>query len=141
MSVPTGTQGSNEAPINRKNRMTPDQIRQLIKSLQPDTGKSPIFEIVFRRRTDKKVNGVVVAKAGDLRTLRGRLGMQYGIERNDDGSKHVVRVNGKGQPYEAKAYNLLTVREANGSFRNVPMDSVVSLRVPDNSKHLVGVAV
>lgn len=115
--------------------MTPEEIRETIKRTQSeDGGLGRIFEVVFVRRTDSRDG---TAKAGDIRILRGRLGAKQAR----DPVKGLVKVNGKGMSYDAKAYDLLTVREANGGFRSVPLDAVIELRVPDNSKHLVGVPV
>lgn len=101
--------------------MTPEEIRNAIKATD-----GRMFEVVFRKRT-----------TGEIRVLRGRTGQMQAR----DPEKGLVRVNGKGQSYDPVAKNLLTVREASGGFRNIPLDAVISLRVPDNSKHLVGVAV
>jgi hypothetical protein len=115
--------------------MTPEEIRKVIESTKhEDDGKGRMFEVTFRRRNDSRDG---TAKAGDIRVLRGRLGMKYAI--TDEGK--VKKVNGKGMSYEPKSYDLMTVREANGGFRSIPLDTVVSLRVPDNSKHLIGVPV
>ena len=103
-------------------------IRAIIEATQhEDGGKGRAFEVTFRRRTDKKVAGVVVAKAGDVRVMRARLGMKRNL-------------TGKGQNYNPADYQLVTAWELNNQYRNIPLDTIVSLRVPDNSKHLKGVA-
>jgi hypothetical protein len=107
--------------------MTPEEIRETIKRTQSETGGlGRMFEIVFVKRS-----------TGETRVMRARLGATQAR----DPEKGLVKVNGKGMSYNPKAYNLLTVREASGGFRSIPLDAVISLRVPDNSKHLVGVPV
>lgn len=109
--------------------MTTEEIRATIEATQHEEGgKGRAFEVTFRRRTDKKVGGVLVAKAGDIRVMRARLGMKRNL-------------TGKGQAYNPSDYQLVTAWELNNQYRNIPLDTIIALRVPDSSKHLVGVAV
>lgn len=101
--------------------MTPDQIREIIAATQhEDGGKGRLFTVTFVRRTDSKDGS---AKAGDLRTMRARLGMKRNLK-------------GKGLRFDPAAKQLVTAWEAGNGYRHIPLDSIVSLFVPDNSKHL-----
>jgi hypothetical protein len=95
-----------------KNNMTPNEIREIILATQnEDGGKGRLFTITFRK------------KDGTLREMRARLGMKRNL-------------TGKGQSYDPSKFNLITAWEADNGYRNIPLDRVVSLFVPDNSKHL-----
>jgi hypothetical protein len=89
-----------------------DKIRELILSTQEEPGKpGHLFEVTFYK------------KDGTRRTMRARLGV----------SKHVT---GKGMAYDPDKYNLQPVWEGNNDYRMIPLDRLVSLRIPDGSKHL-----
>jgi hypothetical protein len=98
--------------------MTPQEIRdEILRTQSEDGGKGRLFTVTFRKRT-----------TGELRVMRARLGMKKGL-------------TGRGQSYNPADYNLITAREAGGGYRNIPLDAIISLKVPDGSKHLRGVAV
>jgi hypothetical protein len=96
--------------------MTVEQIRKIIETTQDENGgMGRAFEVTFRKRT-----------TGEIRVMRARLGMKRNL-------------TGKGQPYNPADKQLVTAWELGKHYRNIPLDGIISLRVPDSSKHLVGV--
>lgn len=92
--------------------MNIDQVKQFILGTRPDTSrKGRAFQVTF------------VKANGEVRAMRARLGVTKGV-------------TGKGQPFNPADHNLVTVWELGNGFRNIPLKTVRTLRVPDNSKHL-----
>lgn len=92
--------------------MNIDQVKQFILGTRPDPSrKGRAFQVSF------------IKSNGEKREMRARLGVTKGV-------------TGKGQSYNPADHNLITVWELGNGFRNIPLKNIVTLRVPDNSKHL-----
>lgn len=94
--------------------MTMDELRSLVFS---QGGR--IFTITFRRRNDKRVDGMLVARAGDLRTMVCRLHVHKGVKglRPD-------------RPEEDSRVMCVTVYEMAGKrsgFKRVPLDGITAI--------------
>lgn len=89
-----------------------NKIREAILGTRTDPSrKGRAFEVSF------------IKSDGSPRRMRARIGVRRGL-------------TGAGMPYDPADYDLMTVWELNNGYRNVPLNRVTSLRVPDNSKHL-----
>jgi hypothetical protein len=99
--------------VLKTNIISVDSLRELIKGTQPDpTKKGHAFTVTF------------VKSNGETRVMRARLGMKRGL-------------TGKGQSFDPVAHGLQTVWECGNGYRNIRLEAVKSLRLPDGSKHLV----
>lgn len=92
--------------------MNIDTVKQLILGTRPDPSrKGKAFQVTF------------IKANGETRNMRARLGVTKGVK-------------GVGMAYNPAEYNLMTVWELNNGFRTLPLKNIVTLRVPDSSKHL-----
>ena len=89
-----------------------ETLRAAILGTRPDTSrKGRAFQVTFYKAN------------GERRVMRARLGMVRGI-------------TGKGLSFNPSEHGLVNVWELGNGYRMVPLARVVSLRVPDRSKHL-----
>ena len=87
-------------------------IRSLITGTRTDPHRiGRAFEVEFTKAN------------GERRKMRARLGMRRNL-------------TGRGMAYDPFEYDLMTVWELGNNYRNVPLDRITGLRVPDSSKHL-----
>lgn len=87
--------------------MTKDKTKIIASIIKTQDGKA--VTVTFTRRTDDKKTG---AKAGDLRTLNGRLGVK----------KHL---KGGVLAYNPADYKLLTIFDLQKQdYRSIPLDTV-----------------
>ena len=78
--------------------------------------KGGMMTVTFKRKTDKKVGGVVVARAGDLRTMTCRTGVK----------KHLTGVGAKYSFAEKKLLSVYSI--ADKGYRSIPVDGVVAVK-------------
>lgn len=93
--------------------MHPDKIRRLMMQ-----HGNKIFKVTFARRNDKVIDGQIVAKAGELRTMVCRLHVKRGVKGTTD------------RKSEDRQHDCMTVFEMAGDesgFKRVPLDSVVDM--------------
>jgi hypothetical protein len=84
-----------------------EKVKVIASIIKSQNGKA--VTVTFTRRTDDKKTG---AKAGDLRTLNGRLGV----------TKHL---KGGSLAYNPKDYKLLTIFDLQKQgYRSIPLDAV-----------------
>lgn len=92
-----------------------DKIRRMLDRIAGDK----IFSVVFRRRNDKKEGGVVVARAGEERTMRCRLHAAVDVRG--------VQPDRKDRDRQARVITVYEMAGEASGYKCIPADAIVSI--------------